>query len=136
MVRMGQGMDRQARRDWWRWQIQRQRSGNVTVTEFCRQLGVNVNQFYYWRQRVDEACAPARPRPQVARHARRPAAHGAGSATFVPVSIQAAVAGASLEVELPNACVVRLRGDVEARLLRTAIRAAGELAGWPEGGGR
>ncbi len=49
-------------------------------------------------------------------------------APFVPVSIVDPDAGTRLEIELANACVVRLRGPLSRRLLRAAIKAAGQLA--------
>jgi hypothetical protein len=43
----------------------------------------------------------------------------------VPVSILDAGPDGQLEIELANACVVRLRGAVDPVLLRIAIRPAG-----------
>jgi hypothetical protein len=37
---------RQSRVDWWRAQIQRRRMADLSVTEFCRELGVSVTTFY------------------------------------------------------------------------------------------
>jgi len=42
-------------REWWRRQLSRRQSANLSVTEFCRQLGVSVTTFYYWKKRVHEA---------------------------------------------------------------------------------
>jgi hypothetical protein len=44
--------DHQSRLDWWRRQIQRQPKTNLTITDFCRQPGVSVPTFYYWKRRV------------------------------------------------------------------------------------
>ena len=55
MVGTGLRANYQSRVDWWRGQIQRQRKANLSVTEFCRQLGVSVTTFYYWKKRVHEA---------------------------------------------------------------------------------
>jgi hypothetical protein len=41
MVGFGPPASRQARRQWWRRQIQRQEDGNLIVAEFCRRLGVS-----------------------------------------------------------------------------------------------
>ena len=49
------------------------------------------------------------------------------AAAFLPVSILDAGATGQLEIELANACVVRLKGVVDPDLLRIAIRAAGRL---------
>ena len=42
MVGFGPPASRQARREWWRRQIQRQKEGSLTVAEFCRRLGVST----------------------------------------------------------------------------------------------
>ena len=47
--------NRQSRVDWWRGQFQRHEKTNLSVTELCRQLGVSVATFYYWKKRVHEA---------------------------------------------------------------------------------
>ena len=54
---------------------------------------------------------------------------GAGPSSFVPVSILDPGAGAQLEIELSNACVLRLKGVIDPSLLETAIAAAGRLNG-------
>ena len=43
---------RHERREWWRRQLSRQQSENVSVTNFCRQLGVSISTFYYWKKRA------------------------------------------------------------------------------------
>jgi hypothetical protein len=124
----------QSRVDWWRGQLQRQRKANLSVAEFCRQLGVSVTTFYYWKKRVHEA-------PLTAPHrvpAERPLRHlsgtaGATAASFIPVSIVEPTAGAQLEIELTNACVVRLKGVIDPLLLQAAITAAGQIDGSREG---
>jgi hypothetical protein len=45
MVGFGPPASRQARREWWRRQIQRQKEGSLTVAEFCRRLGVSTVTF-------------------------------------------------------------------------------------------
>jgi hypothetical protein len=47
-------IDRPSRLDWWRRQVQRQQRRNLTIADFCRQLGVIVLMFYYWKRRVRE----------------------------------------------------------------------------------
>jgi hypothetical protein len=49
------------------------------------------------------------------------------------VSILDPGAGAQLEIELSNACVLRLKGVIDPSLLETAIAAAGRLNGSPQG---
>jgi hypothetical protein len=124
----------QSRVNWWRTTLRRQREGNLSVAEFCRRLGVAVSTFYYWKNRVYKVPSDARGQVPDERHLRRmnPAA-GSTSANFVPVSILDPTAGTQLEIELTNACVVRLRGSVDPSLLHAAITAAGQLDGCRQG---
>src|SRR5271157_1014819 len=57
MLRFRQPTTRNERREWWRRQLSRQQSANLSVTEFCRQLGVSITTLYYWKKRVHEAPA-------------------------------------------------------------------------------
>jgi hypothetical protein len=119
----------QARVNWWREQFQRQRNANLSVTDFCRQLGVSITTFYYWKKRVDEALREASgPVPDV-----RFSRHATPAATFIPISITEPGAGSELEIELTNACTVRLKGAIDPLLLQAAITAAGQLNGSPQG---
>ena len=52
MTGMRSHTDHQSRLDRWRMQIQRQPKTNLTIADFCRQLGVNVPMFYYWKRRI------------------------------------------------------------------------------------
>jgi transposase-like protein len=130
MLAFKQPTSREERREWWRRQISRQHSANLSVAEFCRQLGISVTTFYYWKRRVEEAprTAPRRAFPQHPPHDPTASA-SAAVADFVPVSILGAGAGTQLEIELTNACVVRLRGVIDPPLLQAAITAAGQLVG-------
>jgi transposase-like protein len=134
MVGFGPPASRQARREWWRRQIQRQKGGSLTVAEFCRRLGVSTVTFYAWKRRFREA-PPAFPivpdQPSV-----RPMqeANSASTPAFLPVSILDAGPAGQLEIELANACIVRLKGAVDPELLHIAIRAAGQLGGDRRGG--
>src|SRR5271166_1834260 len=56
MLRFRQPTTRNERREWCR-QLSRQQSANLSVTEFCRQLGVSITTLYYWKKRVHEAPA-------------------------------------------------------------------------------
>jgi hypothetical protein len=58
---------------------------------------------------------------------------GTTAANFAPVSILEPAAVAELEIELTNACVVRLKGAIDPPLLQAAITAAGQLDGSREG---
>jgi hypothetical protein len=134
MAATGLRTNRQSRVDWWRGQFQRQRKTNLSVTDFCRQLGVSVTTFYYWKKRVPEALpnVPGRVSGERPSH-RMTSATGTASANFVPVSILEPAAGTELEIKLTNACVVRLKGVVDPPLLQAAITAAGQLDGFREG---
>jgi hypothetical protein len=134
MAATGLPTNHQSRVDWWRAQFQRQRRTNLSVTDFCRQLGVCVTTFYYWKKRVHKTLpnAPERVSDERPSHRMNPAI-GTAAANFVPVSILEPAAGAELEIELINACVVRLKGVIDPPLLQAAITAAAQLDGPREG---
>lgn len=125
MVASDRPMSRQERREWWRRQLCRQQSENVSVTDFCRQLGVSITTFYYWKKRV-HVVSSSLPAQVVA---ERPSHPLAVAASFVPVSIGDRRASTHLEIELANACFVRLEGVIDSSLLQAAIVAAGQLHG-------
>ena len=133
MFGFGPPADRQARRHWWRRQIERQEQSRVTVAEFCRRSGVSPVTFYSWKRRFREA--PPAPPGTAPKSQPAPPASGnpASSPPFVPVSILDSTAIGQLEIELGNACTVRLKGTVDPQLLRVAIYAAGRLNGTGEG---
>jgi hypothetical protein len=134
MVGFGPPASRQARREWWRRQIQRQTQGSLTVAEFCRRRGVSTVTFHAWKRRLRES--PPAPSLVPEGPSTRPMheANGAAIPAFLPVSIRDDGAAGQLEIELANACVVRLKGAVDPRLLRIAIHAAGRLGGDRRGG--
>jgi len=122
--------ERESRLEWWRCQVSRQQSAGVSVAEFCRQLGVTVSTFNYWRDRVREAHRTgARPVATECSTQSAIASATAGAASFVPVSILNHSASTQLEIELTNGCAVRLTGSVDPGLLQAAISAAGQLDG-------
>jgi hypothetical protein len=108
----------------------------MTVAEFCRRQGIQPMTFYAWKRRfqdTSEAPAASRPMPQPqAKPLVRP--NPTSSPAFVPVSIVDSSAGGLLEIEFGNACTVRLKGAVDPKLLRVAIRAAARLGGATQGG--
>jgi hypothetical protein len=134
MVGFGPPASRQARREWWRRQILRQQDGSLTIAEFCRRLGVSTVTFYSWKRRLCEAppAVPLVPERPSARPV--PEANGASTPAFLPVSILDVGPPGQLEIELANACIVRLKGAVDPELLCIAIRAAGQLGGGRRGG--
>jgi hypothetical protein len=129
MVASTRPTSRQERREWWRRQLTRQQSANVSVADFCQQLGVSVTTFYYWKKRIHEVAAHA-PRQSAV---ESPSHTVATTAHFVPVSLVDRRAGTHLEIELANACIVRLEGVIDSLLLQAAITAAGQLDGTSRG---
>lgn len=133
MLGFGPPANPQARQQWWRRQIQRQIESNLTVTEFCRRLGVSTVTFYSWKRRFRETSEADPRRPEKPTPPPTPASNGTPTPTFLPVSILDASPAGHLEIALANACVVRLTGAVDPELLRTAIRAAGRVGGTRRG---
>ena len=129
-----QPTSREHRREWWRRQLARRESANLSVTEFCQELGVSITTFYYWKKRVHEAPPILSRQVPVENSSRRlTTSAGATPSNFVPVSILEPSAGTQLEIELTNACVLRLKGVIDPSLLEAAIMAAGRLDGSREG---
>ena|SRR5262245_48955483 len=127
MLGFGPPANRQARRDWWRRQIQRQNESRLTVADFCRRLGVSPVTFYAWKRRLQQA--PAEPLP-ISLGQPAPTPHTSDNPpapTFLPVAVRDSVLSPQIEIELSNQCVVRFKGTIDRSLLRTAIRAAGQL---------
>jgi transposase-like protein len=108
--------------------------GQPDRAEFCRRLGVSTVTFYAWKRRFREAPTASPLDPKRASARPLPEANGASTPAFLLVSIRDAGAPGQLEIELANACVVRLKGAVDPELLRIAIRAAGRLGGHGRGG--
>jgi hypothetical protein len=134
MPPFSQPTSREQRREWWRLQLARQKAANLSVTEFCRQLGVSITTFYYWKKRVRGAqTILSRQVPGENSSGRLTPAAGVAPSNFVPVSILEPTAGTQLEIELTNACVLRLKGVIDPSLLQAAIMAAGRLDGSREG---
>jgi transposase-like protein len=134
MIGFGPPADRKTRRQWWRRQVESQEQSSFTVAEFCRRLGVSTVTFYAWKRRFREAPPAFPPVPERPSARPMPEANGASTPPFLPVSILNAGAAGQLEIELANACVVRLKGAVDPELLRIAIRVAGRLGGDGRGG--
>jgi hypothetical protein len=135
MAGSGLRPNHQSRLDWWRGQFQRHQKANPSVALFCRQLGVSVVTFYYWKRRVHEAdsgtdCSRVNS-GQPSGNSITPA--DGAVPNFVPVSVLDPGAGIELEIELTNAYVVRLRGVIDPSLFQAAITAAGQLDGSRQG---
>lgn len=125
------------RRNWWARQVSRQQSTNVPVTQFCRRLGVPTSTFYEWRRRFAQSGATSSGAAPVRRRLPNPVRHDRTrtmAASFVPVSIVGATADVQVEIELTNACVVRVKGLIDPSLLQAAIAAAAKLDSPGRGG--
>jgi transposase-like protein len=127
MLVFGPPANRQARRDWWRRQIQRQSESRLTVADFCRRLGVSAVTFYAWKRRLQEASLEALPTSSGQTATTPHASDSLSAPTFLPVAIRDSVSSPQIEIELGNQCVVRIKGAIDRSLIRTAIRAAGQL---------
>jgi hypothetical protein len=125
MVEPDQLTSHQERREWWRRQLSRQQAEKISVTEFCRQLGIHLTTYYYWKKRVGEAPS-TKLGPMIV---KPPAPPVSMAASFVPVSLVDPRTHAHLEIELANACIVRLEGAIDPSMLQAAIIAAGRLDG-------
>jgi transposase-like protein len=125
MVGFDQPTSRQERREWWRRQLSRQQAEKISVTEFCRQLGIHFSTYYYWKKRAQQA--PSSKPGQII--VRPPIPPVSMATNFIPVSLVDRRADAHLEIELANACVVRLQGAIDPSMLQAAIIAAGQLDG-------
>ena len=129
--------EQESRIEWWRQVVFRQQSTPVSLTQFCRQMGITTRKFSYWRQRLRETDA-ASSGPHVTQSGSLKPASAVGrdtAAAFVPVSIIDRSAAIALEIELASRCSVRLTGSIDPALLRAAIMAGGSRRGW-RGGGR
>jgi Transposase len=125
MLGFGPPANRQARCEWWRRQIQRQREGTLSIAEFCRRLGVSTVTFYAWKRRFREVpTTPSHPSERISASSTR-TTNGPPTAAFLPVVIPNAGPAGQIEITLANSCVLRLTGAVDPELLRIAIRAAG-----------
>jgi hypothetical protein len=90
--------------------------------------------FYAWKRRFREAPSASPLAPERPSARPTPEVNGASTPAFLPVSILSAGAAGQLEIELANACVVRLKGAIDPELLRIAIHAAGQLDAERRGG--
>jgi transposase-like protein len=137
MLGFGPPADRKRRCHWWRRQIQCQQEGSLTVADFCRRLGVSTVTFYAWKRRFREAPAASPLGPASPSARPMPEASDVSTPPFLPISILDGGGGGQLgqlEIELANACIVRLTGAVDPELLRIAIHAAGQIDGNERGG--
>jgi len=117
-------VDRHARREWWRRQVERQQRSHLSVAEFCRRHGINQVTFYSWRRRFSDASAGV----EFNGTQSHPVPNPALRADFVPVSILDFTSAGQLEIAFGGVCTLRLMGTVDPKLLRVAILAAGQTS--------
>ena len=77
----------------WRTWIDQCQQSDLTVASFCESIGVSVNTYYRWRQRLQNEQPVAEP-PLV----------------FVPVALPVA----QVEIELPNGAIARVHNDANS----------------------
>lgn len=129
MLGMNLPTERESRLEWWRRQISRQQAAGTPVSEFCRQLGVTVRAFNYWRGRVQVASRLNFSRAAVCSAQRSTAPAPAAVPDFMPVSILGSGMSTELEIDLANGHAIRLRGSLDPGLVQAAIAAAAQLSG-------
>src|SRR4051812_6494122 len=98
MVGFGPPASRQARREWWRRQIQRQAEGSLTVAAFCRRIGVSTVTFYAWKRRLSESSPASSLVPEGPSARPVHEANGASTPAFLPVSIRNDGSAGQLEI--------------------------------------
>jgi hypothetical protein len=120
--------EHESRLEWWRRQVSRQQSAGISVAEFCRQLGVTVRAFTYWRDRVQHAfrIKSSYAADSSAQRLRVSAADAAPG--FMPVSIVSSGMTAELEIDLANGRAIRLKGSLDPGLVQAAIVAAAQFS--------
>jgi len=97
------------KREAWQRRLVRYGARRLSVAEFCRQEGVSVQCFYYWKRRLGTGSAAGQP------------------AAFVPVRI-APAPSSGLEIELPNQAVVRVPAEIARERLVEIIQAVGAVS--------
>ena len=120
MLGFGPPADRQAQREWWRRQLQRQQQSQMTVAEFCRRHCILAVTFYSWKRRSRTTRRPQPHRAQCLSHGHAARTRGpAFRRRLCPcVDRRRASGGGLLEIEFGNACTVRRKGTVDPKLLR------------------
>lgn len=122
-------------REQWRELVAGWSASGLTQTAFCRQRGVSVAAFYWWRRRFTEDDA----KPWSRRQGRRPAVRSGPGAVFrevrmaspapVPVVPGQAAEGASYEVQVAGGRRIRIGRDFDPHVLGRLIVALEALPG-------
>jgi hypothetical protein len=101
--------DPAATRQKWVDRVQRFRTSDLTVAEFCLAEGVSVPAFYFWRRTLAaESVAEPSDRP-----------------TVVPVRITRPASG--VEVLLPSGALLRFSADCDPQHVAALLRAVGAI---------
>jgi hypothetical protein len=101
--------DPAATRQKWVDRVQRFRSSDLSVAQFCRAEGVSVPAFYFWRRTLAaESATEPRDRP-----------------TVVPVRIARPMP--AVEVVLPSGALLRFSADCDPQHVAALLRAVGAI---------
>jgi transposase-like protein len=85
--------------------VSRWEQSGLTQSSYCRQHGITLRQFHYWRKMA---------KPELR-----------GRAALMEVEVVPGPAGCSeIELRLPGGVVAVLSGDTSARVIRRLLRAA------------
>ena len=99
----------------WRKRLAEFRRSNLSVSEFCQQIGVSTPSFYVWRKRLERDQLDSSP----TRPSGKATARSTDANPFVAVNLPAP---AWTEVEFPNGVRIRVPA-LNAEALRIALLA-------------
>lgn len=103
-------MSREEKRAWWHGEVERWRASGLSQSAYCRERGLRLAQFSYWKRRFAEA-------PESC----------PGEAALVPVSLLEgpgeAAADAGVVVELAHGVRLHLARGFDATVLAAAVAA-------------
>jgi hypothetical protein len=101
----------------WRQRLRDFSGSQVTVDEFCGQLGVTTATFYYWRKKVVEAGGSSGVLASSVSSSRKPGSCSVSrrprkqktSGSFIPVRIEPSMAaGGDVAIRLPSGAQMRI----------------------------
>ena len=94
-----------SKKELWRSILQEQKASGLSAAEFCRQRGLNVARFYWWKSNLSKRGAQA--------------AKGRGG-KLVPVHVKAAPADSRFEIVLGGA-TIRLPQTFDPQALKSLL---------------
>lgn len=115
-------MKRYSREQWAEW-IDEQKCSGLTVSEFCKSIGVSANAFY-WRRRRLAATAEAE-KSSAASDVQASRSHLPQPSAFVAVNLVDGSSAAVVEVDLPCGAVVRVRDSHAISIVLASLREHG-----------